>query len=182
MKILTLTAIIALPLLALGQTTEPQQSQEQTKETQTTAPAKGKKMRPEQAQPGKPQAKPETGTSVRGQTNVKGRTQEMNRNEPGARSSTSTSTGTSQTNVGATSQTTTVNKQEFRSRHSEVFSLGRHPKEFFVQRFGDRHFRLIGNSYFVFVDSCWVAVDVDGFVYTERVICPGDPDFIEVVD
>jgi hypothetical protein len=23
-------------------------------------------------------------------------------------------------------------------------------------------------SYFVFVDSCWVAVDVDGFVYTER--------------
>jgi hypothetical protein len=79
-------------------------------------------------------------------------------------------------------QTTTVNKQEFRSRHSEVFSLGRHPKEFFVQRFGDRHFRLIGNSYFAFVDGCWVAVDVDGFVYTERVICPGEPDFIEVVD
>ena len=181
MKILTLMAIIALPLLALGQTTEPQQSQEQTKETQTTAPAKGKKMRPEQAQPGKRQAKPETGTSVRGQTNVKGNTQEMNRNEPGARSSTSTSTstGTSQTNVG-TSQTTTVNKQEFRSRHSEVFSLGRHPKEFFVQRFGANHFRLIGNTYFVFVDGCWVAVDVDGFVYTERVICAGDPEFIEV--
>jgi hypothetical protein len=73
-----------------------------------------------------------------------------------------------------------VNKQEFRSRHSEVFSLGRHPKEFFVQRFGGNHFRLIGNSYFAFVDGCWVAVDVDGFVYTERVICAGDPDFIEV--
>jgi hypothetical protein len=180
MKILTITAIIALPLLALGQTTEPQQTQEQTKETQTTAPAKGKKMRPEQAQPNKPQAKPETGTSVRGQTNVKGRTQEMNRNEPGARSSTSTSTGMSQTNVGGTSQTTTVNKQEFRSRHSEVFSLGRHPKEFFVQRFGANHVRLIGNTYFVFVDGCWVAVDVDGFVYTERMICAGDPDFIVV--
>jgi hypothetical protein len=180
MKILTITAIIALPLLALGQTTEPQQSQEQTKETQTTAPAKAKKMRPEQAEPNKREAKPETGTSVRGQTNVKGRTQEMNRNEPGERSSTSTSTGMSQTNVGGTSQTTTVNKQEFRSRHSEVFSLGRHPKEFFVQRFGASHFRLIGNTYFAFVDGCWVAVDVDGFVYTERVICAGDPDFIEV--
>ena len=35
-------------------------------------------------------------------------------------------------------------------------------------------------KYFVFVDGCWVAVDVDGFVYTERVICQGDPDFIEV--
>jgi hypothetical protein len=79
--------------------------------------------------------------------------------------------------VGGTSQTK-VNVQEFKSRHSEVFSLGRHPKEFFVQRFGANHFRLIGSTYFVFVDSCWVAVDVDGFVYTERVICPGDPDYI----
>jgi hypothetical protein len=123
-------------------------------------------------EPSKPRAKPETGTNVREQTNVKGRA-------PGARSSTNETNVKSQTNVN---QTTTVNKQEFRSRHSEVFSLGRHPKEFFVQRFGDRHFRLIGNSYFAFVDGCWVAVDVDGFVYTERVICPGDPDFIEVVD
>src|SRR6266446_1995572 len=182
MKILTITAIIALPLMALGQTTDTQQTQtqEQTKDTQTTAPAKAKKMRPEQAEPGKPQAKPETGTNVRGQTNVKGRTQDMNTNQPEARSSTSTSTGTSQTNVGSTSQTTTVNKQEFRSRHSEVFSLGRHPKEFFVQRYGANHFRLIGNTYFVFVDGCWVAVDVDGFVYTEHVICAGDPEFVEV--
>jgi hypothetical protein len=170
MRILTLTVLLGLPLMALGQTEPQQPTQEQTKETQTTAPAKGKKMRPAQEQT-KPQAKPETakpetGTNVRGQTNVQGRTQDVNRTETGARSS--------------TSQTTTVNKQEFKSRHSEVFSLGRHPKEFFVQRFGANHFRLIGNTYFVFVDNCWVAVDVDGFVYTERVICAGDPEFIEV--
>src|SRR6266550_3890157 len=164
MKILTLTVILGLPLMALGQT-EPQQTQEQTKETQTTAPTKGKKMRPAQEQTN-PQAKPETGTNVRGQTNVKGQAPDVNRNQPGMRSSTSTSqtnATTGQKTVGSTSQTTTVNK-----------------KEFFVQRFGERHFRLIGNSYFVFVDGCWVAVDVDGFVYTERVICAGDPEFIEV--
>jgi hypothetical protein len=188
MRILTITAIVALPLLALGQTTEPQQTQGQTKETQTTAPAKGKKMRPEQ-EPGKPQAKPETGANVRGQTNVKGRAPDVNRsepgvnrNEPGERSGTSQTNvrGTNETNVRGTNQTTTVNKQEFRTRHSEVFSLGRHPKEFFVQRFGANHFRLIGNTYFAFVDGCWVAVDVDGFAYTERTICAGDPDFVEV--
>ena len=171
MKILTITAIIALPFMALGQTTEPQQTQEQTKEAQAAAPAKQKKMRPEQAEPGKPQAKPETGTDMRGQTNVKGRAPDVNRNEPGTRSS------TRQTNMN---QSTHVNVQEFKSRHSEVFSLGRHPKEFFVQRFGANHFRLIGNTYFAFVDGCWVAVDVDGFVYTERVICAGAPEFIEV--
>jgi hypothetical protein len=179
MRILTITAItaLALPLMALGQTAEPGQTQGQgqTKDTQA-APAKGKKMKaPEE--PSKPQAKPGTATDERGQTNVKGRAHEIKKNQPGARSSTNETNVKSQTNVN---QTTTVNKQEFKSRHSEVFSLGRHPKEFFVQRFGDRHFRLMGNSYFVFVDSCWVAVDVDGFVYTERVICPGDPDFIEV--
>jgi cytoskeletal protein RodZ len=177
MKIYVLTTItaLALPFMAIGQTTEePQQTQGQTKETQTTAPAKGKKMRPAQEQTNS-QAKPETGTNVRGQTNtsVKGRAQEINRNQPGARSS------TSQTNVN-TNQTTTVNKEEFRTRHSEVFSLGRHPKEFFIQRYGANHFRLIGNSYFVFLDGCWVAVDVDGFTYTQRVICQGDPDFVVV--
>src|SRR5213594_912972 len=175
MRILTLTVILGLPLMSLGQNAEPQQTQGQANETQTTAPAKGKKMQPAQEQEAtKPQAKHETGTNVRGQTNVKGRAADVNRTQPGARSS------TSQTNVRGTNQTTTVNKQEFKSRHSEVFSLGRHPKEFFVQRFGANHFRLIGNTYFVFVDNCWVAVDVDGFVYTERVICAGDPDFIEV--
>ena len=185
MRILTLTVILGLPLMALGQT-EPQQTQEQTKETQTTAPTKGKKMKPAQEQEAtKPQVKPETGTNVRGQTNVKGRAPEVNKNQSGMRSSTSTGTSqtnvnTGQTNVGSTSQTTTVNKQEFRSRHTEVFSLGRHPKEFFVQRYGASHFRLIGNTYFVFVDGCWVAVDVDGFVYSERLICAGDPDFVVV--
>jgi hypothetical protein len=174
MRILTITVMLGLPLMALGQTTEPQQTQGQapTKETQTTAPTKGKKMRPAKAEPGKPQAKPETGTNVREKTNVQGRegsAQDVNRNEPGARSS--------QTTVN---QSTKVNVQEFKSRHTEVFSLGRHPKEFFVQQFGANHFRLIGNAYFVFVDGCWVAVDVDGFVYTERVICAGDPEFIEV--
>jgi len=176
MRILIMTAItaVALPFMALGQTTEePQQTQGQTKETQTTAPAKGKKMRPAQEQ-SKPEAKPETGTNVRGQTKIKGHAPDVNKNEPGTRSS------TSQTNVTGTNQTTTVNKEEFRTRHTEVFSLGRHPKEFFVQRFGANHFRLIGNTYFVFLDGCWVAVDVDGFVYTERVICAGDPDFIVV--
>ena len=126
MRILIMTAIMALPLMALGQTAEPQQTQGQTKETQATAPAKGKKMRPAQ-EPNKPQAKPETGTNVRGHTSVQGSAQDVNRNEPGARSS------TSRTNVN---QSTKVNVQEFRSRHSEVFSLGRHPKEFFVQRLG----------------------------------------------
>lgn len=177
MRILTLTVILGLPLMALGQNAEPQQTDTQTKDTQTTAPAKGKKMRPAQEQEAtKPQAKPETGTDVRGQTKIKGRAPDVNKNEPGARSS------TSETNVRGTNQTTTVNKEEFRSRHSEVFSLGRHPKEFFVQRYGANHFRLIGNTYFVYVDGCWVAVDVDGFVYTQRVICPGDSDFVEIVD
>ncbi len=179
MRILTMTAILGLPLMALGQTAEPQQTQGQTKETQTTAPAKGKKMRPAQ-EANKPQAKPDTGTNVRGRSEVKGSAPDVNRNEPGARSNTSQTNvnqSTSQTNVN---QSTRVNVQEFKSRHTEVFSLGRHPKEFFVQRFGANHFRLIGNTYFAFVDGCWVAVDVDGFVYTERVICAGDPEFIEV--
>ena len=185
MRILTLTVILGLPLMALGQT-EPQQTQEQTKETQTTTAPTKKKMQPGMEQEAtKPEAKPETGTNVRGQTNVKGRAPEVNKNQSGMRSSTSTGTSqtnvnTGQTNVGSTSQTTTVNKQEFRSRHTEIFSLGRHPTEFFVQRFGANHFRLFGNTYFVFVDNCWVAVDVDGFVYTERVICQGDPDFVVV--
>ena len=165
MRLLTMTVILGLPLMALGQTTEPQQAQGQTNDTQTTAPAKGKKVRSGQEET-KSQAKPETGTDVRSQTDVRDRAPDVNRTQTSARSS--------------TSQTTTVNKEEFRSRHSEVFSLGRHPKEFFVQRFGSTHFRLIGNTYFVFVDGCWVAVDVDGFTYAERVICAGEPEFIAV--
>jgi hypothetical protein len=170
MKIYVLTAIAAsaLPFMALSQTTDEQQTttKGQTKETQTTAPAKGKHMRPTQ-NPSNPQEKPEAGTNVRGQTNVKGQAH-VNGSQPGVRSS--------------TNQTTTVNKDEFRTRHSEVFSLGRHPKEFFVQRYGASHFRLIGNSYYIFLDGCWAAVDVDGFTYTQRVICPGDPEFVEIAD
>src|SRR6267378_1384947 len=141
MRILTMTVILGLPLMALGQQAEPQQTQGQTKEPETTAPAKGKKMRPEQ-EPGKPEAKPETGTNVREQTKIKGRAPDVNKSEPGARSSTHETNvrNTNQTNVN---QSTRVNVQEFKSRHSEVFSLGRHPKEFFVQRFGDNHVRLI---------------------------------------
>ena len=117
MRILTLTLILGLPLMALGQREEPQQSPGQSNETQTTEPAKGKQ---------KAQTRSETDTNVRGQTNVQG-AQDVNKSQ--ARSS--------------TSQKTTVNKQEFRSRHSEVFNLGRHPKEFFIQRFGANHFRFI---------------------------------------
>ena len=175
MRVLIMTAItaVALPFMALGQQAEPQQTQGQTNEPQSTAPAKGKKMRPAQEQ-SKPEAKPETGTNVRGQTKIKGQAPDVNKNEPGARSS------TSETNMKGMNQTTTVNKEEFMSRHSEVFSLGRHPKDFFVQRYGAKHVRLIGNTYFVFLDGCWVSVDVDGFVYSQRVICSGDPEFIVV--
>ena len=185
--VLTAITALGLPLMAFGQTTKDEQqttTQGQTNETQTTAPAKGKKMR--SADQDTSQTKPDTGTNVRGQsntnTNVKGRAHVTGaENQPSSRSS--TSVGTSQTNVNTnTSRTTTVNKDEFRTRHSEVFSLGRHPKEFFVQRYGANHFRLIGNSYFVFLDGCWVAVDVDGFTYTQRVICAGDPDFVEISD
>ena len=178
--VLTMIVALGLPFLALGQTMDQQQTttQGQTNETQTTAPTKGKKMRPAQQQEAtKPQAKPETGTNVQGQTKIKGRASDANKTETGTRSSTAT---TGQSNVTGTSQTTTVNKEEFRTRHTEVFSLGRHPKEFFVQRFGATHVRLIGNTYFVFVDGCWVSVDVDGFVYSERVICAGDPEFVAV--
>jgi hypothetical protein len=178
MRIITLTVILGLPLMAVGQTGNPEQTQGQSNETQTTAPAKGKKEARPAQETSKTKTKPETSTNVRGKTDVKSRTQDVNETQAGARSSTS-----SETNVSGSSQkttTTAVNKEEFRSRHSEVFSLGRHPKEFFIQRFGESHFRLIGNSYFVFVDGCWVAVDVDGFTYTQRIICEGDPDFVVV--
>jgi hypothetical protein len=186
--VLTAIAALGLPLMALGQTTKDEQqttTQGQTNETQTTAPAKAKKGHPA---PDQNVSKTKSDTNLRGQTNtnVKGRAHVTGtENQPSSRSS--TTNGTSQTNVNTNrSRTTTVNKtvnkEEFRTRHSDVFSLGRHPKDFFVQRYGADHFRLIGNSYFVFLDGCWVAVDVDGFTYTQRVICAGDPDFVEVTD
>ena len=48
---LTVITALGLPLLAMGQTTTDEQqttTQGQTKDTQTTAPAKGKKMHPGQ--------------------------------------------------------------------------------------------------------------------------------------
>src|ERR1041385_3728857 len=92
MRILTLTLILGLPLMGLGQREEPQQSPAQSNETQTTEPMKGKQ---------KVQTKSETDTNVRGQTNVQGRSEDVNKGQTGARSNTSTS------------QKTTVNKQEF---------------------------------------------------------------------
>src|SRR5439155_14671980 len=91
MRILTLTVILGLPLMALGQTAEPQQTQGQTNEPQATAPTKEKKMRPAQ-ESNKPEAKSETDTNVRGQTDVQGRAKDVNRSETGARSSTSQTT------------------------------------------------------------------------------------------
>jgi hypothetical protein len=203
MKILTLSAIIALPFMALGQTNEPQQkdqqqqmqqTQGQTTDTQPAEPAKVKKEVPAQ-EPANPKAKPETNRDVRERTDVQrheGRTEDTNRRETrkDARESTNVQRDENRAedmnrhengeHSRQTNMNTHVNVQEFRSRHSEVFSLGRHPKEFFIQRYGERHFRLIGNTYFVFVDGCWVAVDVDGFVYAEHVICAGDPEFIAV--
>ena len=163
MKIIsTLMAIAALPLMALGQTADQQKdtAQGQTNESQEKTPAKKKKAHPAH-QSDKAQPNSNADANMHAETKA---------------------TGTKKTQAAATSgkTQTKVNVQEFKSQHREVFTLGRHPKEFFIQRYGANHFRLIGNTYFVFVDSCWVAVDVAGFVFTERVICEGDPDFIVV--
>ena len=162
MKIIsTLIAIAALPFMALGQSADQQKDTAQGQnESQEKTPAKKKKAHPAH-QPDKAQPNSNADTNMHSETKA---------------------TGTKKTQAAAASgkTETKVNVQEFKSQHREVFALGRHPKEFFVQRYGANHFRLIGNTYFVFVDSCWVAVDVAGFVLTERVICDGDPDFIVV--
>ena len=155
----TLITIAALPLMALGQTADQQKdtAQGQTNDSQEKAPANKKKAhQPEKAQPSS-----KTDANMHAETKAEGHAK-----------------GTA--GAASTKTQTKVNVQEFKSQHREVFTLGRHPKEFFVQRYGTNHFRLIGNSYFVFVDGCWVAVDVAGFVFVERVICQGDPDFIVV--
>ena len=167
MKIIpTLIAITALPLMALGQAADQQQdaAKGQTNESQEKTPAKKKKAHAAQ-EPGKAQPSSKTGANMHAATKADTQANGMKKTEAGTSSS---------------KTQTKVNKQEFKSQHREVFTLGRHDKEFFVQRFGANHFRLIGNTYFVFVDSCWVAVDVAGFVFAERVICEGDPDFIVV--
>jgi hypothetical protein len=182
--ILAVITALALPLMAFGQKAEqeqqgtaqaPEQTNTETQSATTNVPTTGTttraKAKEETTETKAGTAKPETNTTnVREHTNVNANVREGNRSETRTHGRTNESTST----------TRTVNKEEFRSRHSEVFSLGRHPKEFFVHRFGANHFRLIGNTYFVYEDGCWVAVDVDGFTYTERVICQGDPEFIVV--
>ena len=158
-----LIATMALPLMALGQAPDQQQNPAQGQnEKQEKAAAKKKKARPGH-EAARPPAKAETGAAMRGKTKAEGRNPEVRKSE----------TRSSKTR-------TTVNKEEFKSRHREVFTLGRHPKDFFIKRYGANHFRLIGNTYFVFVDGCWVAVDVAGFTFVQRVICEGDPDYIVV--
>ncbi len=66
------------------------------------------------------------------------------------------------------------------SNDNDLSNLGRQPTEFFVQRYGANHFRVIDNMGFVFSGGRWVSVDVDGFTYTPREILPGDPDFVAV--
>jgi len=164
-KLLSLTTALMLGL-ALSVGAQGYQNQPQPTDDQQQAPQKGKNQQDTEKPAG-----PSSGHSSREEMKDTSKPAKMKSG------GTATTTGKSQANVN---QKTTVNKQEFRSRHSEVFSLGRHPKEFFVQRYGESHFRLIGNTYFVFVDGCWVAVDVDGFTYTQRVICAGEPEFVEV--
>jgi len=171
MKIVSLVIAIGLGLaLSVGAQTSTDQQQQQPQ--QQAVPTKGKNTK---GQTTDQSAGPSTGHSNREQ--VKDTSQPAKMKSGGTATTTNTSTGKSQTNVN---QTTTVNKEEFKSRHSEVFSLGRHPREFFVQRFGATHVRVISNALFVFVDGCWVAVNADGFVFAERMICAGDPEFIEV--
>ena len=160
----TLIAMTAVPLIALGQTTDQQDDtarRQKGEQQENTAPHK-KKARQEQ---------PATRSHNRADANTG--TQEGMKAETHGR-------GGSRSDMSSSKTTTKVNKEEFKSRHHEVFTLGRHPKEFFVKRYGPNHFRLIGNTYYVFVDDCWVAVDVAGFTFVQRVICPGDPDYIVV--
>ena len=194
--ILTLTAIIALPLMAFGQK-EDQQQPQQPPAPANEGPANIEKEQPEQPAAKPPTKQPEKVTDERPQTNVKDGAQ-VNRSKTETRAESAndkrvkkdvkrtpeeTKTKTeAETRSGSSTSKTKVNVQEFRSRHSEVFNLGRHPKDYFIQKYGEKHFREIGSSYFIFVDGCWVSVDVEGFGYAQRVICEGDPEFIEVVD
>ncbi len=154
---------VGFVVTSIGQTTSSDQQQQQQQEQSVP---QGKRTQQTSEQP----AGPAMGHSDREQVKD---TSQPTRMKSGA-------TTTNANPRTGKNQTTTVNKADFKSRHSEVFSLGRHPREFFVQRFGANHVRVISNELFVFVDGCWVAVNSDGFAYSERVICAGDPDFIEV--
>ncbi len=188
MRVLILAVSMALPFLAFGQDEKQQQPLGQGNE----APATAEKEKPAQP-PTKPPTKPETASDERKPTDVKEHAQDVNKGKAETRTESSNDArgqadvkgrdrdvNKSEAETHSSTSRTKVNVEEFRSHHSEVFNLGRHPKEYFVQRYGGNHFRLFGNTYFVFVDGCWVAVDVDGFTYTQRVICEGDPDFVVV--
>ena len=158
-----LIGVMALPLMALGQAADQQQGKAQGQTERTPGESTAEKKTAHAAhEPAEPRARLATHAETT--------------------KSAHPANGAGKTEAGppASKTHTKVNVQEFKSSHREVFTLGRHPQEFFVERFGANHFRLIGNTYFVFVNGCWVAVDVAGFTFVERVICEGDPDFIVV--
>jgi hypothetical protein len=174
-KLITLTLICGLPLLALAQKGDDQKGAAETVETtKPTAPTKETHTQTKATE----RTQPTTAAEVRENADVKPSTQGSTTTKESTHSD--AAAGTNAPASASSTTHTTANKTEFRTRHSEVFGLGRHPKDYFVQRYGENHFRLIGSTYFVFVDNCWVAVDVDGFSYTERLICEGDPDYVVV--
>src|SRR5262245_9473240 len=111
-KLLSLTTALMLGL-ALSVGAQGYQNQPQPTDDQQQAPQKGKNAQQDTEKP----AGPSSGHSSR--ESMKDTSKPAKMKSGG----TATTTGKSQANVN---QKTTVNKQEFRSRHSEVFSLGRH--------------------------------------------------------
>ncbi len=179
--VLAFGVALALPLMAVAQGDQ-QNKDTSTKETETNQAAQGNQPvqgKQTQHSTATEQNAPKAATQEHSQTtNVQAdRTGDHKDAAAGA------STETSQTHAKTESTTTSKTKvtaQEFRTRHADVFSLGVHPKTFFLQKYGENHVRLISNMYFVYLDGCWVSVHVDGYGYSERVICAGDPDYVEV--
>jgi len=158
---------MTLPLMAMAQSPDQQQGGAQSQSNEQQEPAAKKRKQHSMPETNKPAARRETGATMREGTKGEGHIMDVKKGQTKGESH-------------STKTETKVNKEEFKSSHTEVFKLGQHPKEFFIQRYGASHFRLIGNTYFVFVDGCWVAVDVAGFTFVERIICQGDPDYIVV--
>lgn len=80
----------------------------------------------------------------------------------------------------ATKKPTTVTESKLAAPLDDLSHIGRQPREFFVERYGENHFRIVDNIGFVYSNGRWVAVDVDGFNFTEREIGPCDPEFVAV--
>jgi hypothetical protein len=73
-------------------------------------------------------------------------------------------------------------RARFENRETRNFEWrGRHDRDFYRSRYGG-HFRFFPafNEYFIFENGCWYAVDVEGNVYLDRTICPGDQYFIDI--